>query len=67
MIVIFASFNNYINKNMDYEVLYFLKMVFAFGFTYFTYYKTKSIIQNTRTILNNNKFTIEEIITTPPS
>lgn len=33
--------NNYNNKNMDYEVLYFLKMVFAFGFTYYTYYKTK--------------------------
>jgi len=43
---------------MDYEVLYFLKMIFAFGFTYYTYRKSKEIINNQRTIINNNNFSI---------
>jgi len=43
---------------MDYEVLYFLKMAFAFGLTYFTYYKTKEIINNRPVITKNDKFEI---------
>lgn len=54
----FNLWNNYNNKNMDYEVLYFLKMVFAFGFTYYTYYKTKQVIDSYRTIIKNDKFTV---------
>ena len=46
---------------MDYEVLYFFKMLIAFGFTYFTYYKTKDIINQHRIVGSNDHFHIEEL------